>query len=73
MKKKSLSLTQRVSAPTSKFFRIIRNTGLCLVAAGTALISATVTLPPFLTTLAGYLIVAGTVMTAIAQITVEGE
>lgn len=73
MEKKNLTLVERLTAPTSKFFRIIRNIGLCLAAIGGAIIAAPVTLPATIITVAGYLTVAGSVMTAIAQATVEGE
>lgn len=73
MAKIGMNIVERLVAPTSKFFRIIRNIGLCLVAAGGAIIAAPVMLPVNLVTIAGYLTVAGSVMTAIAQSTVEGE
>ena len=73
MATKNLSLVQRLTAPTSKFFRIIRNVGLVLAAAGGAIIAAPITLPLTLVTVAGYLTVAGSVMTSVAQATVEGE
>lgn len=73
MEKKELTLTERLVQPTSKFFRKIRNIGLCLAAAGGAIIAAPVILPAIVTTVAGYLIAAGGVMTAVAQATVEGE
>ena len=73
MEKKNLTLVERLTAPTSKFFRIIRNVGLCLAAAGGAILAAPVTLPATLVTVAGYLTVAGSVMTAVAQATVDGE
>jgi ABC-type xylose transport system permease subunit len=64
---------ERMKAPTSKFFRVIRNAGICLAAAGGALIAAPVTLPLGIVTLGGYLVVAGSVMSAVAQATVEQE
>jgi hypothetical protein len=73
MEKKELTLVERLTAPTSKFFRIVRNIGLCLAAIGGAIIAAPITLPVTIITVAGYLTVAGSVMTAIAQATVEGE
>jgi hypothetical protein len=73
MEKKNLTLVERLIAPTSKFFRIVRNVGLCLAAAGGAIIAAPVTLPVTLVTVAGYLTVAGSVITAVAQATVDGE
>ena len=73
MANKGLSLVQRLTAPTSKFFRIVRNVGLCLAAVGGAIIAAPIALPVTIVTVAGYLTVAGSVMTAVAQATVEGE
>lgn len=73
MEKKELNLVERLTAPTSKFFRIIRNVGLCLAAAGGAIIAAPVTLPAAIVAAAGYLTVAGGIMTAVAQATVDGE
>ena len=73
MAKKGMNLVERLVAPTSKFFRVIRNVGLCLAAAGGAIIAAPVSLPMGIVTIAGYLAVVGSVMTAIAQATVEGE
>lgn len=73
MEKNDLNLVERLTAPTSKFFRIIRNIGLCLAAVGGAIIAAPVTLPAAIISVASYLTVAGSVMTAVAQATVEGE
>lgn len=73
MEKKEMSLVERLTAPTSKFFKTIRNIGLCLAAVGGAIMAAPVTLPAAIVTVAGYLTVAGGVMTAVAQSTVEGE
>ena len=73
MEKKTMTLAQRLVAPTSKFFKTIRTIGLVLAAVGGAIVAAPVTLPAIIITLAGYAIAAGTVMTAVAQVTVEGE
>ncbi len=73
MEKKNLTLVERLTAPTSKFFRIVRNIGLCLAAIGGAIIATPVALPATLVTVAGYLTVAGSVMTAVSQATVDGE
>jgi hypothetical protein len=73
MEKKEMNLVERLTAPTSKFFGIIRNVGLCLAAVGGAIIAAPIALPATIVTVAGYLTVAGSVMTAVAQVTVEGE
>ena len=68
---KEMTIMQRLQAPTPKFFRILRNVGLGLAAAGGVLVATPVALPARLITLGGYLIVAGSVATAVAQSTVE--
>jgi ABC-type xylose transport system permease subunit len=73
MENKNLTLVQRVAAPVSGFFKKIRTIGLVLVAIGGAIIAAPVSLPAIIVTAAGYLTVAGGVMTAVSQTTVEGE
>lgn len=73
MKKNNMNLLERIKAPTSKFFRVVRNAGLCLAAAGGAILAAPVSLPLALVTAGGYLVVAGSVMTAVAQATVDQE
>lgn len=56
-----------MQAPTPKFFKVLRNIGLALAAASGALLAAPVALPAAVVTLAGYLAVAGTVVTAVSQ------
>ena len=73
MEKKELNLVERLTAPTSKFFRLLRNIGLCLVAVGGAIVAAPIALPVAVVTVAGYLTVAGGVLSAVSQVTVEGE
>jgi len=68
-----LTLIDRLKSPTSNFFKVIRTVGLTIAAVGGALIASPIALPATLVTLAGYLTVAGTVMTAVAQVTVQGE
>ena len=68
-----MNLIQRAKAPTPKFFRVLRTVGLALAAAGATLLAAPVAIPVGLVTAAGYLTVAGSVMTAVSQITVDGE
>jgi hypothetical protein len=66
-----LSLTQRAAAPTPKFFRVLRTIGLALAAISGTVLAAPVALPAIVGTIAGYLAVAGTVVTAVSQVTVE--
>lgn len=68
-----MNLLQRIQAPTPRFFRVLRTVGLSLAAAGGALIASPVALPIGIVTLAGYLIVAGSVATAVSQVTVKSE
>lgn len=67
-----LSITERAKAPTPKLFKTIKTIGLTLVAISGALLAAPVALPAIIITIAGYLAVAGTVATAVSQVTVEG-
>jgi len=67
MKKDSLNLVERVTAPTPKWFKIIRNIGITLTAVGGAILTAPIALPATIVTVGGYLILGGTVATAISQ------
>jgi len=62
-----MNIIKRMKSPTPKFFRKLRNFGLIVTAAGGALITAPVALPAALVTLGGYLVVGGSVATAVAQ------
>lgn len=73
MTKSSMTIAERLTSPTPKFFRTIRKIGLSVAAIGGALLAAPVSLPVALVTVAGYLTVAGGVMTAVAQAAVETE
>ncbi len=57
----------RLQAPTPKFFKVLRNVGLGLAAVGGVLVSAPVALPALVVSIGGYLIVAGSVATAVSQ------
>lgn len=67
-----MNLLQRLKAPTPKFFKVLRTIGLSLAAAGGALLAAPIALPVGLVSLGGYLIVAGSVATAVSQAAVKG-
>lgn len=68
-----MNLLQRAQQPTPKFFRVLRTIGLSIAAIGTSLIAAPVALPAVLVKIAGYLTVAGTVMSGVSQVTVANE
>ena len=66
-----MKLVDRLKSPTPKFFRTLRNIGIALAAIGSAIFAAPITLPPIVLTIAGYLTVAGTVVTTVSQAVVS--
>lgn len=70
-----MKLIERFNAPTPKFFRVLRNVGLGLAAAGGILVASPIAIPALVVTIGGYMIVAGSVATAVSQAvtTTEGE
>lgn len=70
-----MKLIDRLTAPTPKFFRVLRNIGLGLAAAGGILVASPIAIPALVVTIGGYMIVAGSVATAVSQAvtTSEGE
>lgn len=70
-----MKLIDRLNAPTPKFFRVLRNVGLGLAAAGGILVASPIAIPALVVTIGGYMIVAGSVATAVSQAvtTSEGE
>lgn len=73
MKSNSLNLVERVKAPTPKWFKIIRTIGITLTAVGGAILAAPVALPATIITVAGYVMLGGTVATAIAQTAMQTD
>lgn len=70
-----MKLIDRLKAPTPKFFKILRNVGLGLAAAGGVIVASPIAIPTLIVSIGGYLIVAGSVATAISQAvtTTEGD
>jgi ABC-type xylose transport system permease subunit len=68
-----MNLVERAISPTPTFFQKLRNIGLALAAVSAAIIAAPVTLPTIVVTIAGYLAVAGTVLSGVSQITVPED
>ncbi|CAM2776655.1 hypothetical protein SAMN05444143_10486 [Flavobacterium succinicans] len=66
-----MNVIKRAKAPTPKFFRVLRTIGLALAAVGGTLLAAPVALPVAITTAAGYLAVAGGVISAVSQLTTD--
>jgi len=67
------TIFERIKAPTPTFFKQLRNIGLALAAVASAVVAAPVALPAVLVKVAGYLAVAGGVISAVSQTTMEGE
>jgi ABC-type xylose transport system permease subunit len=68
-----MNLIERAVSPTPTFFQKLRNIGLALAAISAAIIATPVALPAIVVTIAGYLAVAGTVLSAVSQITVPDD
>lgn len=68
-----MNIIDRLKAPTPKFFRILRNVGLGLAAAGGVILASPIAIPTIVVTIGGYLIVAGSVATAVSQAVTENE
>ncbi len=66
-----MDFIERAQAPTPKFFKILRTIGLALLAVSGAILTAPVTLPAVVVTIAGYTAVAGGVLSAVSQVTVD--
>ena len=68
-----MNIVERAKAPTPKFFKILRSIGLALLGISGSIVAAPVVLPAAVVTTAGYVAVAGGVISAISQITVDDE
>lgn len=67
------TVIRRGKAKTPPFFKKLRKMGLIVTALGGALVAAPVALPAVIVTAAGYLVVAGSVLTAVSQVAVKEE
>lgn len=68
-----MTIMKRAQKPTPRFFRKLRNIGLSVAAIGASIVAAPVALPAILIKVAGYLTVAGTVMSGVSQVSVKNE
>ena len=68
-----MKIIDRLKSPTPRFFKILRNIGLGLAAAGGVIVAAPVAIPAIIVTIGGYLIVAGSVATAVSQAVTKKE
>jgi hypothetical protein len=67
------SYFKRCGQSTPPFFRKIRAAGLVVLAVGSGLMAAPIALPGVMISLGGYLALAGGMMVAVSQATVNGR
>ncbi len=67
------SVGDRIKQKTPPFFKKLRTIGLVVAAIGTSLVMAPVALPVLVTTIGGYLIVGGSVLSTVSQTAVESN
>jgi uncharacterized membrane protein HdeD (DUF308 family) len=68
-----MKIVERIKAPTPKFFKILRSIGLALLAISGTVVAAPIVLPIAVVTVAGYMAVAGGVISAVSQMTIAEE
>ena len=68
-----MKLVERINAPTPRFFKILRSIGLVMLAISGTVMAAPIVLPVTVVTIAGYMAVAGGVISAVSQMTVDEE
>ena len=68
-----MKIVERIKAPTPKFFKTLRSIGLALLAISGTIVAAPIVLPLTVVTVAGYMAVAGGVISAVSQMTVADE
>ena len=66
-------IINRAKAPTPKFFKVLRTVGLTLAAVGGTILAAPIALPAIVTTVGGYVAVAGGVLSAASQLTTTDD
>lgn len=66
-----MNVIERAKAPTPKFFKVLRTVGLSLLAISGSIVAAPIALPAVVVTIASYAAVAGSVISAVSQITVD--
>ena len=68
-----MKIVERIKAPIPKFFKILRSVGLALLAVSGTIVATPIVLPVTVITVAGYMAVAGGVISAVSQMTVAEE
>lgn len=68
-----MQIKTRVQEETPSFFKKLRNIGLVLASIGGVILTAPVSLPAIVTTIGGYVAVAGGTLSAVSQLTTTKE
>ena len=68
-----MNIVERIKAPTPKFFKILRSIGLAFLGISGTIVAAPIVLPATVVTVAGYLAVAGSVVSAVSQVAIPEE
>jgi hypothetical protein len=68
-----MNIIQRMQSPTPTFFKKVRKIGLVLAAVSGTVLAAQVALPEIVITVASYMGVIGSVVTAISQAATEED
>ena len=71
--KNNMNLIERIKAPTPKWFKIIRNISIVLASIGGIIIASPVALPVGLVSIAGYLVLGGSIISVVSQTGVQSE
>ena len=73
MKNNNLNVVDRALAPTPKWFKTLRTIGIALASVGGVIIASPVALPVGLVSAAGYLVLGGSIISAVSQTAVKSE
>jgi len=73
MKNNNMNVVERIKAPTPKWFKIVRNIGIALATVGGVIVASPLALPAGIVTAAGYLILGGSIISAVSQTGVKSE
>ena len=68
-----MNVIKRAKAPTPNFFKVLRNIGLVIATVGGTILAAPIALPVVVTSIGGYLAVAGGVVSAVSQLTTQKD
>jgi len=68
-----MNLKERAKAPTPKFFRKLRNIAIAVVAGAGAILVSPIALPAVVTTWAGYVVLAGSMVGITSHVTIKND